>query len=287
MKLYAKAYTQRPAWAQEPKAHRAEIARFALSFVDPEERLAQFLPPLSHDGALALLLDLAEDCREAAGRVALAEHHAAIKEQEGLRFLLNDQSGNREEFQAEAERCAVLFLGLCWALAEAGETFTGGELSQARRGLPAELSEALDGLKAVALPDAERLTEEDTAALYEGLTREGLISGPLRTFSHHLGRLSTRKPKGPESALSWTGSRALFAYFVWRFSLYTQPGGLGYTIREQALCSAFCIDERTRRNTIRPTLSDLRQDGSQLPIQGREAIDRVFSALPGFQSTTL
>ena len=277
MDLYAQAYTMHPAWSREPRTNRGEIARLALSFVDPEERLERFfLPPLSHEEALALLLDLAERCREAEGRVTLAEHHAEMKEQYKLRFLVNDQSVNREQYQAEAERCRVLFLGLCWALGRADFAFTGGELSQVRRGLPAELVEALEGLKRTALPDGERLTAEDTAALYLGLTQEGLISGSLQAFAYHLGPLSTRRPKGAESALSWTGRPTLFAYFVWRFSNYTQ--GRNYTNRAQALCAAFGMDERTRRNTILPVLADLRP-AERPDIEGGETIDRIFLEL--------
>ena len=281
MDLYAQAYTMRPAWALEPRAHRGEIARFALSFVDPEERLDQFLPDLSHEEALRLLLDLAERCREAEGRVTLADHHAAIKEREGLRVFINDQSGKREQFQAEAERCRVLFLGLCWALGWTDFSFTGGEISQVRRGLPAELVEALEELKRVALPDGERLTEEDTAALFEGLRSAGLVSGSLAAFAYHLGPLSTRKPIGPESALSWAGGPTLFAFFAWRFALYTQ--GPGYTNRAQALCAAFGIDARTRRNTILPVLADLRP-AERPDIEGSETIDKIFQALPGFST---
>lgn len=281
MDLYAKAYTMRPAWVLEPRAHRGEIARFVLSFVDPEERLAHFLPDLSHEEALALLLDLAESCREAEGWVILAEHHAAIKEREQLRIFVNDQSGNLEEFQAEAERWRVLFLGLCWALGRADFNFSGGEISQVRRGLPAELVEALGALKRTALPDGERLTAEDTAALFEGLRSAGLVSGSLAAFSYHLGPTSTRKPKGPESALSWAGRPTLFAFFAWRFALYTQ--GPGYTNRAQALCAAFGIDERARRNTILPVLADLRP-AERPDIEGSEAIDKIFQALPGFST---
>ena len=279
MDLYAQTYTQRPAWVLEPRAHRGEIARLALSFVDPEERLAQYLPALSHEEALALLLDLAERCREAEGRVTLADRHAAIKEREGLRVFVNDQSGNREQFQAEAERWRVLFLGLCWALGRADFAFTGGEISQVRRGLPAELAEALGALKRTALPEGERLTQEDTAALFEGLRSAGLVSGSLAAFAYHLGPLSNRKPKGPESALSWAGRPTLFAFFAWRFALYTQ--GPGYTNRAQALCAAFGIDERSRRNTILPVLADLRP-AERPDIEGSEAIDKIFQALPGF-----
>lgn len=76
-----------------------------------------------------------------------------------------------------------LFRALCRALDLEGLTLTGGKISRlAALGLPEHLAAELNALHKehrATIPEAERLTPEDATALYNGLAKEGLISGPL------------------------------------------------------------------------------------------------------------
>lgn len=279
MKQHEEALTKHPRWAQEPGAYLADIERYAFSLVDPEERFKEGLPLLLLKDALDLLLDLAEGFRAAKDKITSAAQHAEYRK--ACRVFLDYGSDTPETFQAEADFLQALFCGVCRALGAYRFTFTGGELSQVKAGLPAEAAEALDKIKrAATLPDEERLTAEDTAALFEGLRSAGLVSGSLQAFAYHLGPLSTRQPEGVESALSWTGKLTLFAYFAQRLSCYKQQNG--YTIRVEALCRAFSLDE-SARNTLRRALSYLRnREPKTDPLPpGSEAIDKLFQDLNG------
>ncbi len=188
--------------------------------------------------------------------------------------------GTEKENAAYIAALDAAFCSLCRALGAEGLTLTGGEISALKRqGAPAQLAAELDALHRVTIPRAERLGAEDAAALYYGLARLGLISGPLSAFAYYLGKLPVRREKGPEKPLSWRGTDALFSYFAWRLSMYTQRAAQGYTIREKALCQAFGIDERKRRSTIRPYLSALRQEETRQAPKGSETIDELFNTL--------
>ena len=198
---------------------------------------------------------------------------------------------SRRERDAEAQETAAkiaariaaldaLFCAICRALDAEGLTLTSGKISRlAGLDMPEHLAAALDPLHRVTIPKAERLGAEDAAAIYYGLTRQGLISGPLAAFGYYLGQLSNHPEKPAKNALSWTGTDALFCYFAWRLSIYTQRAAQGYIIREKALCRAFGIDERKRRNTIRPYLSDMRQEETRKHPKGSAAIDELFNTL--------
>lgn len=171
----------------------------------------------------------------------------------------------------------ALFIELCRALGAEGLTLTGGQISALKRaGLPDALAEELDAIKGehlASIPEAERLEDGSAAALYEELTRQGLISGPYAAFSYYLGQVTQGKQKAPREDLKWAGNKAEFAYFARLFSEFTQPGGIGQPyIREKALCRAFGFDDRQRVNSIRPYLSD------QHTPKTSAKIDKAFAA---------
>ena len=137
--------------------------------------------------------------------------------------------------------------------------------------MPDALAEELEAIKRghlASIPEAERLEDKSATALYEELTRLGLISGPYAAFSYYLGQVTQGKQKAPGDGLKWTGNIAEFAYFARLFSEFTQPGGMGQPyIREKALCQAFGFDDRRRVNTIRPYLSDQHKPRTSAKIE--------------------
>ena len=259
----------------DEEADRGRIGRELAAILEHRERLAA--------DAEALGRELAERCSAAQDFAGIGPETPSQAEPE-----TSPAQGNAEA-QAEAERLAArvaaldaLFCEMCRALDAEGLTLTGGEISAlARQGLPEHLAAELDAIKRAAIPRAERLGADDAAALWDGLTRQGLISGTAATFAYYLGQLSNRKPQGQEKALCWRGTDALFCYFAWRLSMYMQRAALGYTIREKALCRAFGISEEKRRNTIRPYLSDMRQEETRHKPKGSAGIDALFNTLPG------
>ena len=180
----------------------------------------------------------------------------------------------------------ALFVELCRALDAEGLTLTGGQISALKRaGLPDALAEELEAIKGehlASIPEAERLEDGNAAALYEELTRQGLISGPYAAFSYYLGQVTREKRKAPGEGLKWTGNKAEFAYFARLFSEFTQPGGFGQPyIREKALCRAFGFDDRQRVNTIRPYLSDQHKPRTSAKIEA------AFAAAGGAKNESL
>lgn len=180
---------------------------------------------------------------------------------ETWRALANKET--EEERQRIKEIIAALdalFREICRALDAEGLTLTGGQISALRRaGLPDALAKELEAIKRehlATIPKAERLDNKKATALYKELTRQGFISGPYTAFFYFLGQITEEKTKTAKRGLKWMGNKAEFAYFVRRFSQYTQPGGFGFIVREKALCRAFGFDDRQRGNTIRPYLSD-------------------------------
>ncbi len=188
-------------------------------------------------------------------------------------------------YALERQELAAIFTQICRALGTAGVTLSGGEISALKRqGMPDTLAAELAALrrdKIATIPEAERLGADDAAALYYGLTRKGLISGPCAAFVYYLGKPSTRQAKPAKKALSWTGTAADFAYFVQRLANLaaalqnktTSPN------RAKALCLAFGIDERQRVNVINPYLTDMHKP------KGSAEIDAIFNALPSSKET--
>ena len=173
----------------------------------------------------------------------------------------------------------ALFCEICRSLDAEGLTLTGGQISALKRaGLPDALAEELETIKRVHLviiPEAERLEDKSATALYEELTRQGLISGPYAVFSYYLGQVTQGKQKAPADGLKWTGNIAEFAYFARLFSEFTQPGGMGQPyIREKALCQAFGLNDRQRVNTMRPYLSDQHKPRTSAKIEAAFAAAR-------------
>lgn len=188
-------------------------------------------------------------------------------------------------YALERQELAAIFTQICRALGTAGVTLSGGEISALKRqGMPDTLAAELAALrrdKIATIPEAERLGADDAAALYYGLTRQGLISGPCAAFVYYLGKPSNRQAKPAKKALSWTGTAADFAYFVQRLAnlaaalqnKITSPN------RAKALCLAFGIDERQRVNVINPYLTDMHKP------KGSAEIDAIFNALPSSKET--
>lgn len=188
-------------------------------------------------------------------------------------------------YALERQELAAIFTQICRALGTAGVTLSGGEISALKRqGMPDTLAAELAALrrdKIATIPEAERLGADDAAALYYGLTRQGLISGPCAAFVYYLGKPSNRQAKPAKKALSWTGTAADFAYFVQRLANLaaalqnktTSPN------RAKALCLAFGIDERQRVNVINPYLTDMHKP------KGSAEIDAIFNALPSTKET--
>ena len=250
-----------------------EIARFTLA-----DGTAQVC------GELAAILRRMHETQALAARPELTPELAAAA---GASYAL------------ERQELAAIFTQICRALGTAGVTLSGGEISALKRlGLPDTLAAELAALrraKISAIPAAERLGAADAAALYYGLARQGLISGPLAAFGYYLGELTSAGEKPAKNALSWAGTAALFSYFAWRFTIHTQPAALGYTIREKALCLAFGFSERQRLNVVRPYLSEMRQetkDSAEIDAlsemrqetrphpKGSAEIDALFETLP-------
>lgn len=188
-------------------------------------------------------------------------------------------------YALERQELAAIFTQICRALGTAGVTLSGGEISALKRqGMPDTLAAELAALrrdKIATIREAERLGADDAAALYYGLTRQGLISGPCAAFVYYLGKPSNRQAKPAKKALSWTGTAADFAYFVQRLANLaaalqnktTSPN------RAKALCLAFGIDERQRVNVINPYLTDMHKP------KGSAEIDAIFNALPSSKET--
>ena len=164
----------------------------------------------------------------------------------------------KEEEQRVKETIAVLdalFCEICRALDAEGLTLTGGQISALKRaGLPDALAEELEAIKRghlASIPEVERLEDESAAALYNELTRQGLISGSYAAFSYYMGQVAKGKQKAPGEGLKWMGNEAEFAYFAQLFAYYTQGTVWGQPrIREKALCRAFGFDDKRRVNTI-------------------------------------
>ena len=174
-----------------------------------------------------------------------------------------DKDAKEEEQRVKETITALdaLFCEICRALDAEGLTLTGGQISALKRaGLPDALTEELETIKRVhlaSIPEAERLEDKSATALYEELTRLGLISGPYAAFSYYLGQVTREKRKAPGEGLKWMGNEAEFAYFIQCFASHTQGTLLGTPrSREKAHCRAFGFDDKRRVNTIRPYLSD-------------------------------
>lgn len=192
-----------------------------------------------------------------------------------------DKDAKEEEQRVKETITALdaLFCKICRALDAEGLTLTGGQISAIKRaGLPDALAEELEAIKRehlASIQEAERLEGGSAAALYDELTRQGLISGPYTAFSYYLGQVTQGKQKAPGEGLKWTGNKAEFAYFARLFSEFTQPRGMGQPyIREKALCRAFGFNDRQRVNTIRPYLSDQHKPKTSAKIEAAFAAAR-------------
>lgn len=264
----------------DPAANRAEIGRELSKILKRRAQLAADLERIAEE--MGEKRNAWQDFADIPG-TPKPNKGAQLANIEAEKAAQAEAENTRVEVEAVISALDLLFCEICRALDFEGLSITSGEISALKRyTIPQRLAVELDTIKRgkiATIPQAERLNVEDAAALYESLTRAGLISGPLEAFIYHLGQVSTPKPKRPNTGLSWLGTAAQFAFFAWRFSIYAmQPGPFGYAIRRKALYLAFGIDQRKARNVIDPYISDFR-GGSRGSCKGSEQIKSIFETL--------
>ena len=264
----------------DPAANRAEIGRELSAILERRAQLAADLERIAEE--MEEKRKAWQDFADIPG-TPQPNKGAQLANIEAEKAAQAEAENTRVEVEAVISALDLLFCEICRALDFEGLSITSGEISALKRyTIPQRLAVELDTIKRgkiATIPQAERLNDEDAAALYESLTRAGLISGPLEAFIYHLGQVSTPKPKRPNTGLSWLGTAAQFAFFAWRFSIYAmQPGPFGYAIRRKALYLAFGIDQRKARNVIDPYISDFR-GGSRDSCKGSEQIKSIFETL--------
>lgn len=245
---------------------------------------------------LTTLEQLAEECSQ--WQTAF-EDFAGIEEQSQSTFeeqaaqinaektrINSEYENTTQEIKAEIRMLNRFSCQLCRALYSESITLTGGKISWLTRlGVPKSVKTWLDLLKEdkiAVLPQEERLTEQDAAAMFDGLAQKGLIMGEKSDFIDYFGQDHTEAAKRLKRALSWCGTMAQFAYLIARYSQIAlmQTGEKGTPIyREKASCRAFGIDERTRANVLRPYLSDFHAN-YRSTCKGSAEIASVFNALP-------
>lgn len=247
---------------------------------------------------LATLEQLAEKCSQ---RQTAFEDFAGIEEQNQRQTTFEEQTAQinaektrenseyentTQEIKAEIRMLNRFACQLCSALYSEGITLTGGQISRLTRlGMSKSVRSRLDLLKEdkiAILPQEERLTEQDAAAMFDGLAQKGLITGEKSDFIDYFGQGHTEAAKRLKRALSWRGTIAQLAYLIARYSQIAlmQTGEKGTPIyREKAFCRAFGIDKRTQANVLRPYLSDFHAN-YRSTCKGSAEIASVFNALP-------
>lgn len=253
----------------DPAANRAEIGRELSAILERRAQLAADLERIAEE--MGEKRKAWQDFADIPG-TPQPNKGAQLANIEADNAARAEAESVRVEVEAVISALDLLFCEICRALDFEGLSITSGEISALKRNtIPQRLAVEMDTIKRVkiaTIPQAERLNVEDAAALYENLTRAGLISGPLEAFIYHLGQVTQGKQKAPGEGLKWTGNKAEFAYFARLFSEFTQPGGMGQPyIREKALCRAFGFDDRQRVNTIRPYLSDQHKPRTSAKIE--------------------
>lgn len=198
-------------------------------------------------------------------------HKDREKESEGILLRLDEKAKALED----------LFRGICRELRANRITITGGEISALKRiGVPESLVNALDGIKrghTARIPQDERLNSERVEAIYAGLARSGLISGPYEAFCYHFGQSVGEAINRPVEGLKWHGNLADLAYFIRRFSTFSQRqegGEIGFYNRVTPICRAFGITDKQQKS-IPPYIS--RKAGAKRAA----VIDAVFYAAKG------
>lgn len=198
----------------------------------------------------------------------------------------SEYENTTQEIKAEIRMLNRFACQLCSALYSEGITLTGGQISRLTRlGMSKSVRAKLDLLKKdkiAVLPQEERLTEQDAAAMFAGLAQKGLITGEKSDFIDYFGQGHTEAAKRLKRALSWRGTMAQLAYLIARYSqiTLTQTGEKGTpTYRIKAFCRVFGIDERTRVNVLGPYLSDFHAN-YRSTCKGSTEIAAVFNALP-------
>lgn len=265
----------------DPAANRAEICRELSAILERRAQLAADLERIAEE--MGEKRKAWQDFADIPG-TPQPNKGAQLANIEAEKAAQAEAENTRVEVEAKISALDLLFCEICRALDFEGLNITSGEISALKRyATPQRLAAELEAIKKgkiPTIPEAERLSVEDAATLYNELARAGLISGPLEAFYYHFGPLSKTKPKRENMGLSWLGTGPQFAFFAWRLSIYMQPGPYGYTIRRKALYLAFGIDQRKARNTMGPYMAEYR-GGVRASCKGGEQIKRIFETLPG------
>lgn len=227
----------------------------------------------------------------------------------GSRKIIADELGKflkeREvylnEFNKLLEEDAAALSLLMWEIERAfctvldelhskGIALNGWQVSRlSKYDMPDEIKAKINLLKREThkvIPEAERLTTQDAAALFYGLHKSKFIEGEKAEFIAHFAKGLPEEEKYG-LLITWKGTKAQLAYFIHLYSLFvsTKPGT---TInREKAFCRIFGIDDKTRKNTIRPCLSELHKGyyyksaGMKYrECRGGKKIEDIFNTLP-------
>jgi hypothetical protein len=188
---------------------------------------------------------------------------------------------SREMYNCLCAELDALFAKFCRALEAENLTLTGGEIAALKRyRMPQHLASALEGIKKKhisTIPEDERLSIDVATTLHKELTLQGLISGLLEAFIFHFGQHSSKRIKSPNTAISWFGTDAQFAFFVLRLSQYMQRDERGCLVRQKAICEAFRMEKKKQINVIRPYIGKFRK-GQR--CRGYEQIKLIFDNLP-------
>ena len=263
----------------DTEADRAQIGRELAAILERRERLAGDVE--------ALAVELATRCSAADDFASIAGTDAAAGTNGSAQDAATQAGDTAQRLAADIAALDALFITICRALDAEGLTISGGKISPLKRQkIPKALAAELDNIKrskVATLTPTERLTARDAAALFDGLTRQGLICGDLDAFSYYLAQQPDKGKKPPKNALSWTGSSALFAYFIDRYFRHIagKNGKVTHPNKAKALCLAFGIDDKRRANTI---CKDL-YNPNKKTTRGSALIDDIFNALPSATDT--
>ena len=167
----------------DPAANRAEIGRELSAILERRAQLAADLERIAEE--MGEKRKAWQDFADIPG-TPQPNKGAQLANIEAEKAAQAEAENTRVEVEAVISALDLLFCEICRALDFEGLSITSGEISALKRyTIPQRLAVELDTIKRgkiATIPQAERLNVEDAAALYESLTRAGLISGPLGAY---------------------------------------------------------------------------------------------------------
>lgn len=189
-------------------------------------------------------------------------------------------------WEAEMSFCKVLD-----ELHSKGVTLNSWQVSRlSRYDMPEEIKAKINLLKEETprfISEDERLSTPDAEALFTGLHNGGFIKGRKSDFMAHFAKGKTEFAKRYALVIEWLGTASQFAYFMHRYSQFVSTGQGTAINREKAFCRIFGIDDKTRRNTIRPYLSEYHKEyyyksaGMKCrKCRGGKEIEDILNTLP-------